>query len=183
VWAFAALHHELAALGAPDELLAAARAAMADEARHARVMRAFAAAAGAPAAAPPPKTATPARSLFELARENAVEGCVHETFAALVAMHQARSAPDAALRAAMTAIAADEIAHGELAWRIHAWASAVLAPSDVAALEEAMREAGRQLAPSLADEGLSVAARAELGLPARDRSVALAEAVRRQLWC
>ena len=53
--------------------------------------------------------------------ENAVEGCVHEAFAAAVALRQAARAEDPAVRDAMRAIASDEVAHAQLAWDVAAW--------------------------------------------------------------
>jgi hypothetical protein len=54
--------------------------------------------------------------------ENAVEGCVRETFGALLAMHQRARAKDPGVRRAMATIALDETHHAELAWAIHRWA-------------------------------------------------------------
>jgi hypothetical protein len=64
----------------------------------------------------------PVPSLEELARANAVEGCVRESWGALVATWQARAAADASVRAAMQRIAPDETAHATLSRAIHRWA-------------------------------------------------------------
>src|SRR5436305_808711 len=48
------------------------------------------------------------RTLEAIALENAVEGCVGESFGALVATWQSENATDAAVRDAFQAIAADE---------------------------------------------------------------------------
>jgi hypothetical protein len=56
------------------------------------------------------------RSLEEMALENVVEGCVRETFGAVVAMIQAERAGDARVRRAMRRIARDETRHAELSW-------------------------------------------------------------------
>jgi hypothetical protein len=182
VKAFLALRDELRAHGAPSELLAAARDAAADEVRHARAMGQLVEAAGGEPA-PPVKDAKPvARSLFELALENAVEGCVLETFGALLAMHQARHARDAAIRDAMAAIAEDEARHGELAWAIHRWVCGLLTDVDAAALRDAMSTAATNLAHALGDDDLPADARSSLGLPEPAHAVALARATQVYLW-
>ncbi|MBK7402526.1 MAG: hypothetical protein IPJ34_41430 [Myxococcales bacterium] len=121
VAAFVALARDLEAHGAPRRLVRAARAAARDELRHAATMTRLAEEHGAVvpallASAPAPRT------LFELARDNAVEGCVGETFAALLATHEAAHAEPAELRPVLAAIARDETEHAVLAHEIHAWA-------------------------------------------------------------
>jgi hypothetical protein len=180
VCSFRALRDELVALGAPAELVAAASAAAADEVRHARAMRKLADAAGAHHA-PAPAQRSIARGVYELALENAVEGCVHETFAALVAMHQAARAGDARVRETMSSIARDEVRHGELAWRIHAWACSRLEPAEVEQVHDAMRRAAAALAHPQA-ERMSPAVRDRLGLPAAARVAELADRLRAELW-
>jgi hypothetical protein len=58
------------------------------------------------------------RSLAAMALENAVEGCVRETFGALLATRQARTARDPEIRRVMTRIAVDETRHAALAWSV-----------------------------------------------------------------
>jgi hypothetical protein len=117
VHAFERLAEELASHGVGPELVGAARRSARDEVRHARVTCRLARRFGGdpPAVRVAPKRR---RSLAAVALENAVEGCVRETFGALVATHQARSAGDAEIRRAMTRIAADETRHAALAWAI-----------------------------------------------------------------
>ena len=182
VLAFRLLHDELAELGAPVDLLEACRDAARDEARHARWMRAFATAAGAAPTSPAVEAVTRRRSLFEVARENAVEGCVHETFAALLGLYQARFAEDAALRATMEGIAADEVRHGELAWRIHGWACGALPAAEARAAEEALREAAAALVADPSGGELSERGRRALGLPSPEVEARLARRVAERLW-
>ena len=59
------------------------------------------------------------RSLFELTLDNAVEGCVFETFSALKAQYQSDHAIDPRVRTAMKVISRDETEHSQLAWDIH----------------------------------------------------------------
>jgi hypothetical protein len=97
IHAFQQLTRELLQRGAPAELIAwAARSAL-EELRHTQLMAAEALRFGATPC--PPRIATlPPRSLFELALENAVEGCVRESYGALVAHQQAALARDPQLR-------------------------------------------------------------------------------------
>src|SRR5439155_17831135 len=71
--------------------------------------------------APPTVHAREARSLEGIAVDNAVEGCVRETYGALVATYQAENAKDAAVRAAMKRIAREEIRHAALSWQLDGW--------------------------------------------------------------
>jgi hypothetical protein len=137
VRAFADLFADLVALGAPEHLRAAAIRAAADEVRHTHICRALAQRYDATSVIEPTAPA-PRRSPRELALDNLVEGCVRESFGALVAAHQAQHAVDPAIRAAMHMIAADEALHALLALQIHDWLSPQLTASDrdlLAALE------------------------------------------------
>jgi hypothetical protein len=75
-----------------------------------------------------------ARTLFALAVENASEGCVNETHAALLATWQAQAAADPALRRAMQIIARDETRHAEVSWALARWAHQRLSPEQRAAV-------------------------------------------------
>jgi hypothetical protein len=142
--AFRILRHDLAAHGAPRALLRAASRAARDERRHARTMRGHARRHGGRVSIA--VVASPgSRSLEEIARENAVEGCVRETFAALVATLQATRARDLHLRAAMVRIARDETRHAALALQVDAWLCARLDPGARRRVETARRHAMHQL--------------------------------------
>jgi hypothetical protein len=82
----------------------ASRRAARDEVRHARVMKKLARRAGGHVPGVQVQ-ALHVRSLEEMALENVVEGCVRETFGAVVAMIQAERAGDARVRRAMRRIA------------------------------------------------------------------------------
>src|SRR5262249_18706716 len=87
VHAFRRLRRELLAHGAPPRLLRAAERAARDEIRHARLTGRLARRFGGDLCrARVKKLAT--RPLDEVAIENAVEGCVRETFGAMVATFQ-----------------------------------------------------------------------------------------------
>jgi rubrerythrin len=124
--AFRALHADLARLGAPRSLLIAIDAAASDEVRHARMVTRAAERFGArvPRASVPRPVA--ARSVEQLASENAAEGCVRETFGAAIATMQAERASDPRIRRMMRVIANDELGHAALAWRIGRWFEARL---------------------------------------------------------
>ncbi len=119
---------ELLAVGAPPELVAAAHEAALDEVRHARVCLALAADYDRQplgAGAFPFDGAVPiSADLAEVAARAAIEGCVNETIAALIAAEQRAAATDAAVRDALEMIARDESSHAELAWRTVSWALA-----------------------------------------------------------
>lgn len=145
VHAFARLERELAFHGAPRELRDAARSAQRDEARHTAMTARLARRFGAKARLPKRPAATAPRSLFEIARENAVEGCVRETYGAVVGLLEARQSTDAAVRRAAVRIADDECGHAELALRIAAWIESRLSESERAAVRRAAAEAVEDL--------------------------------------
>ena len=121
--AFDQLAGDLRRHGAPRPMIAAALRARRDEVRHARVTRRLAARYGTRVIAP--RIESSARADFEaVAADNLVEGCVRETFGALVAHLQARRAADPVLRRALGTIAADETRHAALSWSMHEWARA-----------------------------------------------------------
>ena len=126
VTAFRRLRRQLAAYGAPAELLGRIRKAARDEIRHARATTALAKKYGVTPSAPRIDSCDEAPSLFAIALENAREGCVRETYGALVAQLQTTRAADADVRATMTAIADEETEHAALSWDIAAWIEAQL---------------------------------------------------------
>ncbi|HEU4535488.1 MAG TPA: ferritin-like domain-containing protein, partial [Polyangiaceae bacterium] len=157
VEAFERFALELAALGAPAELVARARRAREDEVRHHALLVALGRrfdpdfACAEPLAAP----ARP-RSLYEFALENAIEGCVRETWGALLACHQAARADDGAVRFASQLIANDETRHAELSWATHAWLLGRLSAGERATIEAAMQAAAAELSAALgANDGLT----------------------------
>jgi hypothetical protein len=180
VHAFRVLGRELAAHGAPARLVAAARRAQGDEIRHARLTRALARAHHA-RPAPVRVAATAPRSLEDIAVENAVEGCVRETFAALLATWQARAAADPEVRRVMAAIAPDEIRHAELAWAVDAWAGRRL---DAAARERVAAARRQAVAELNAEMARPVAAELvrRVGLPEPARAAQLLSAAADRLW-
>lgn len=145
VFAFERIAAELELHGAPRALVDAANVARADEERHTRMTSDIARRFGVePVRATRPEFAP--RSLFALARENAAEGCVRETYGAVFALIHAHRTSDPTLRAELLAIANDECAHAELSWNIASWAEPLLTNEERAALTSEKRIAVRELA-------------------------------------
>ncbi|MFO0576605.1 MAG: ferritin-like domain-containing protein [Polyangia bacterium] len=180
ITAFEVLRAELLAHGAPAELLAAASEAAADEVRHAERTAALAARYGARCAEPRVEPRPP-RPLLELAIENAVEGCVRETFGALLGAYQAAAAADPEVAAAMAGIAEDEARHAALAWRLAAWLEPQLDAGGLAAVRAARAEAvatlRRELAAPVPPELERLA-----GVPGPERALGLLTQLARELW-
>jgi len=149
--AFSRLRRELHALGAPRSLLREASRARRDEVRHARAVGALARRHGA--RLPNQKDApSEARSIETIALENAVEGCVRETYGALVAVFQGKNARDPEVRGVMRRVAQDEARHAALAWKTHRWLLPRLSTEARLRVEAAMLEATRELRESLPAE-------------------------------
>jgi hypothetical protein len=121
------------------------------------------------------------RSLEAIAIENAVEGCVGETFGAAVARFQSKRADDKGLRSAMKRIAADETEHAELSWDLARWLDRRLSPAARACVKSARSRAVEVLARSVAassESGASV----PLGLPTAGQASAIVEHLRKSVW-
>lgn len=149
--AFEQLARDLAWHDAPSELILEALRARADEVRHARATRELAQGFGASVEAPVVVIGAP-RSLLAMALENAVEGCVRETFGAVVASLQAERARDADVRETLSRIAEDETRHAALSWDIARWLESQLHEDDLLAVAAAREAAKRELFESFATE-------------------------------
>ena len=179
VHAFNSLLAELTAHRAPEALLTRLREAAADEVRHAAHLTDLARHHHA-TPLPLAVTISPPRDLLAIAVENAREGCVNETWAALCAAHQARHASDPRTRAIFTEIAADEARHAELAWSLDTWLMGQLTPAGRALVETTRRAAVRDLLSSLDQPfGPELAA---LGLPDPATAAHLAAGLDASLW-
>ncbi|WP_375772058.1 ferritin-like domain-containing protein [Archangium gephyra] len=178
--AFLRLREELALHGADVALQDAALVSALEEVMHTDVSTRLARRFGASPRRPQVEE-LPLRSLFEVALENAVEGCVRETFGALVGHHQALHAQDAEVREAMTRIADDETRHAELSWAIDRWARERLSPAECAALREAQREAVATLREEVALP-LDAALVTEAGMPSPEVAASLVATLEQELW-
>jgi hypothetical protein len=179
VHAFRRLARELTAHGAPRRLVSRARVAARDEIRHTRDTAAIARRFGGRPRRPAAR-ALPVRGLEAVARENAIEGCVRETYGALVAMWQAERASDPAVARALARIARDEARHASIAWQVAEWAHPRLGAAAQARVERARRNALADLRAEIAAEpphdvvqraGVPTAAQAACLLDALEHSV------------
>ena len=180
VEAFAILRAELASHHAPRRLLVGAKRAARDEVRHARVVGALASRYGGKPR--PPRVEHPTvRSLEAIATENAVEGCVRETFGALIGMWQARFANDAQVRRAMSGIARDETRHAALSWEVAHWIERRLSASARRKLEAARRAAIAELEAEISQEPAPEVVR-QAGIPSARAARLLLAHARDALW-
>lgn len=178
-FAFHRLAHALTVHRAPDVLVKRAMVAADDEHRHARAMGDLAARfGGVPAAVELAEVDVP--DLLTLARTNAVEGCVGETWSALALQHQAYVAHDPGIRTVLAEIAADETRHAELAWDIDAWLRTRLSEDDNAVVARAHADAWSRLR-----HGLSAnpddARLQSIGVPRRSTALTLHAGLRQAL--
>jgi hypothetical protein len=148
VIAFRRLEAELRRFGAPESLLRRARRARIDEIRHARETAALARRFGAELA-PVEVASMTERALADVAIENATEGCVRETYGALVAAFQARRADDPEVRGVFARIARDEARHAELSHDVATWLDAHLDATSRARVASARERALTELRDAL----------------------------------
>jgi hypothetical protein len=178
--AFRRLEQELREHGAPAELIVDARRSLREEVGHARAARRMALAHHVE----PPKvkvTRPRRRGLEEMAIENAKEGCVGETYSALVAEWQARAAGDANVRAMMTNIALEETRHAELAWAVDAWLKSKLDRAARRRVKEARDQAVAELGSEIAAAVPALLVE-RLGVPDAERAQKFFDAAKRTLW-
>jgi hypothetical protein len=139
VVAFERLAEVLRANGAPADLVARARRAAEDEARHAAIFADLAQAHGA--TVPAIELAAVEPSLFDLAIENATEGCVRETLGAAITLHQSMHAESEDVRAAFAAICDDEAEHAAFSWDLWVWFDGRMTSDERALVALAHRDA------------------------------------------
>lgn len=176
VHAFVHLARELQSHGAPNGLVRGALAAARDEIRHTELMTRLALRYGG--RPPSPGVALPGpRPLAELAIENAVEGCVRETWGAVMALRQSHTALDPVARATFEVIARDEPRHAALAWAIDRWLQPRLDAATSRRVADARAAAVDELLAST--QSPSVPA---LGLPDGIETHALVARVNQTLW-
>jgi len=165
VHAFTRLAMELEAFGAPRELVDDALRAREDEVRHSQRTADLARSFGhEPERAVAPEF--PARGLFAIALENAVEGCVRETYGAAVALVGAEKATLVEMRELLGSLAEDECRHADLSWRVADWALPRLDADERARVQDAMRAARMDLAN--VEDGVAPEARVACGVPSRE---------------
>ena len=162
-------------------MLARTREAALDEVEHARVVQRLAAHFGGEVS---PRTiaVSAVRDLETVALENALEGCVAETWGCLVGMHQARHATNARLRRTYRRIAVDEARHAQLSWDIAEWAEQKLDAAALQRISDRRSRAVRELESAVSRETESAADRQVLGLPDPALRRRLFVHVQRSLW-
>ncbi len=183
VFAFRAFARELSAYDAPPELVSAARAAERDEVRHARAVARLARRFGGRYVKPRVRAAT-VRPFEAFAQDNAVEGCVRETFGALVATWQAAHARDPEVARVLDAIAKDETEHAALSWAVLRWSFVRLGDDARERIADACARAiDRVITTGDGDEGRDEPALVDIaGLPPRRIRRAFADTLREELW-
>jgi hypothetical protein len=110
-----------------------------------------------------------------------VEGCIRETFGALVAAWQASHAADPEIACALQKVARDELRHAALSWAIARWSESALSAAErasiaaarEAAIDELVAEAERPLHPELVEIA---------GLPSGASQVRMLDGLRASLW-
>jgi rubrerythrin len=177
--AFERMRLELAALGAPATLTKGAARAAQEERRHARTMTKLASARGAVVAKARVRRARK-RSAAAVAAENAAEGCVRETYGALVALWQSLHAEDVELRRAFARIAEEEASHAALSWAVARWIEPRLGEAARRRVARARSRALRALEDGIAIEPAADVARS-VGLPRAATARVLLSVMTREL--
>ncbi|WP_394834314.1 ferritin-like domain-containing protein [Pendulispora rubella] len=181
---FARFTLQLLAVGAPAPFLQAAQRSALDEVNHARACFALASRFAGRAIGPGPlpmNHAVDDITLERAAASAAVEGCIGETTAAIVAQARLREARDLEVRAVLETIVRDETAHALLAWRFVTWAISVGGESTrkavAAAIQSALASHDACARPSSND----AAPLREYGHISASETGALAECARRDI--
>lgn len=165
--------------GAPAVLVRRCRRAARDERFHRRALGKLGG-ADCESLAEPELPARAAPSLCELALENVAEGCVVETYSALVMAYQARHAASPELRGLLTRVARDERRHALLSWDILAWSRRRLSSAGRQQMGQRLRAARARLGATL--PRFSNELRAELGLPDVPVARAMLRSLDAELW-
>jgi hypothetical protein len=181
VTAFGQLAQELALQGAPPSMVRAAWRSRREEIVHARMMAGLARRYGGRPIAPRPSAWAP-RSLVDVAIDNAAEGCVRETYGALVAHVQARRARDPIARRMLGRIARDETRHAVLSWSLARWAHTRMRAAERRQVAQSTREALERLEHELLQPCAPEVERI-MGMPRPDEARALYRRMRDVLFC
>lgn len=162
VLAFTRTERELRLHGAPGHFVRDVIRARREEERHVRIAARWRERLGGERASIISPRGAP-RDLEALARENAAEGCVHETWGAVLAAAQARAVTERAARRLdathvlgalardLEGIATDEASHAALSHRLDAWARRALSRQARARLDVARARAIEEARASVED--------------------------------
>lgn len=176
---FCSLSDALFAAGAPCALTGRAACAAGDRARHAELVTRLASRYGG-RRGHLRITKTKPQTLLEIALDNAAEGCVRDTYAALLASWQSGHARTRSISNMMATIARDGTRHAALAWALSDWVVPQLSQRDQARVRRARLDAVARLEHSARDPVPSLVRRA--GLPTRAEQRALIAELCRRLW-
>jgi hypothetical protein len=164
VLAYREMARELRAFGAPRGLRDRVRRAASDSIRHTRIADTLCARFEAEPERPM-VIAQRDRTLAELAKVNVVEGCIHETWIAALALWQAEHADAPVVRMTMRDLAQDRMRHAQLAWDLHRWMIGHLEEeTEISAVDEAARRAVARLVHAPVPI-LTPATRRSVGIP------------------
>ena len=176
VLAFIQLTRQLQKFQAPKILISRCIDAAKDEVLHARLLSNIARAYGVE----PPPVMSPDNEydLFSIAMHNAVEGCVVESWAALVAQWQSQHMPSSQVRLIYQRIATDEIRHGQLSWDLHDWLMTRLSVKEQNIIHQAQSKAIEAL---IANVEIQTKHPSALGLPSSLMASQLVQSFGKQL--
>ncbi|TNE44759.1 MAG: ferritin-like domain-containing protein [Deltaproteobacteria bacterium] len=180
VVAFEVLALELETHSAPQGFIERAWQAVQEEKEHAEMTALLTQMFGAEA----PEVSVdpqPVRSLEEIAYENAVEGCVRETYAPLAAHWQSLHSVSPEVRAVMGRIAEEESGHAALSWEVDAWISPQLTSAQQAKKDQLQREAVAELGQQIQSEPSQTMVDLA-GLPSALSAQKLFDGLQRELW-
>jgi hypothetical protein len=165
---------------APSWLVAWADRAANEEVRHARVMARLCRRYGGTVTMPVdgPQGVRP---LAEIARENAQEGCVRETYGALLLWIQSASATQPHLQRVLQVIAREETEHAKLAFSVADFCASRLSDAERAEVDRAQQAAVADLGEAIA-QNPPVELQQRLGLPPVELAQQLYQAASRELW-
>ena len=180
VRAFERMERELRGLAAPRSLLERTARAARDERVHAQSMTRLARRFGGRVRLPSRPRELRPRTALAIARENLVEGCIRETYGALVMTWQAAHAKDAHVRRALTPIALDETRHAELSWAVAAFLDGALDPRARRRLGSIRSTAIQRLSTELTDPPPELVAVA--GVPTAAQAQTMLSALGSTLW-
>ena len=150
VVAFEHLKKELASLGAPEYLLKRIEKAANDERRHAEQVAILAYYYGYTADTFSVKP-TSFRDIETIAIDNIQEGCIGETWGALVGLYQAEKAKDPIIADTMRKIGLDEVGHASFSWEIQDWLLVRLSNSAKERVHKAQKNAIKKLKENIVE--------------------------------
>jgi hypothetical protein len=166
VFAFEQLSRELAQHGLDDSFIEAALKSALQEREHAEVMSRATRATGGSFEVQ--RNEFESRTAFEIAKDNAVQGCVREHFGSLVGLFQSVNATSSLVRHSMAAVTKDEISHGAFSMELAQKLESLLTVSERRHVRELQRRALGELSSTLLN-GHTESGRQELGLPNADQ--------------